>query len=330
MTARQIISLCLDAGAAAAAITGVDTVDAAADSMYRRWIASGRAASMDYLAKYDDLRHDPSLLLPGARTMICCAFAYDADGWPRSPLLADYARGDDYHDVLREALAPVAAALEGATPDSQTRICVDTAPLRERYWAVRSGLAIQGMNCHAIVPGIGSKVFLAEILWTGIPDGGVTVPNSNSAEEAASPTSSPATTDEPTAVTCGGCRRCVEACPAGALDGHGGIDARRCLSYLTIEHRGDLPERLTLPGRIYGCDICQDVCPHNSCRPARALAAFAPRPAVMALDAAVIAAMTQPDFSATFRRSAVKRAKLAGLQRNVSRRSSDGAPDGKN
>lgn len=319
MTSRELVQLCLDAGASAAAVIPVQSVDDEADAVYSRWIASGKSASMDYLARYCDIRRDPALLLPGAHTMICCAFAYDADGWPRSPLFADYARGNDYHDVLRQALRPVADKLEAASPGSQTRICVDTAPIRERYWAVRSGLGVPGLNCHVIIPGIGSKVFLAELLWTGPAD-----------MEAGGSTAAKAGDISLLTPGCDSCRRCVEACPAGALDGKGGIDARRCLSYLTIEHRGDLPVGLSLCGRIFGCDICQDVCPHNAIRPRHAPEAFAPRKEILALDTAAIAAMTQADFSATFRRSAIKRVKLDGLQRNVSRRSSDGAPDGKN
>lgn len=250
---------------------------------------------MDYLARYNDVRRNPTLLLEGARTVIVCAFAYGDSR--RSPLFADYALGDDYHTVLRDTLKPVAAALEEAVPDSATRICVDTAPLRERYWAQRSGLGFTGLNNQLIIPGIGSAVFLATILWTA-----------------------DATPDAPCNEHCSGCRACVRACPGKALDGNGGMDARRCLSYLTIEHRGELPDDISLPARIYGCDICRDVCPLGTAKKALPLLpALQARPEILALDIDAIRSLDRDSFSATFRRSAIKRAKLEGLLRNAAR-----------
>lgn len=245
---------------------------------------------MDYMERYPELRRNPGLLLEGAKSILCCAFPYAQI--ERSPLFSDYAVGDDYHEVLRKRLAPVALFMESIVENSKTRICIDTAPIRERYWAWRAGLGVIGLNNQLIIPGTGSKVFLSEILWTATADYG-----------------SPAEGD------CGRCSACVRACPGGALDGKGSIDCSRCLSYLTIEHRGELPEWLSLDKRIYGCDICQDVCPHNTCPP-EALPEFRLRTAVAALSRETIDSMTQEQFSATFTHSAVKRAKLAGLKRN--------------
>ena len=176
-----------------------------------------------------------------------------------------------------------------------TRVCVDTAPLRERYWASKCGVGFRGLNGHLIVPGKGSYMLLGEILATApLP-------------------STPALDRD-----CGLCRRCVAACPAGALRPDGTVDARRCLSYLTIEHRGALPEGTDLHGRLYGCDACAMACPHNACSTApETLPELRPRAAVAALTAREAAVMTQEQFSAIFTHSAIKRAKLAGLQRNA-------------
>lgn len=266
---------------------------------FGRWLDGGNHASMEWLARHEELRRDPRLLLDGAQSMLVAAFAYAPTPDRRSRLIADYALGDDYHTVLRERLRPVAQLMESLHEGSATRICVDTAPLRERLWAARAGLGSIGLNNQLIIPGIGSRVFLAEILWTApLPQHSkFNIQHSKS---------------------CISCRRCVDACPGGALDGKGGIDAGRCLSYLTIEHRGDLPDTLSLRGRrIYGCDICQDVCPCNTPTPPEPVPEFAPRPAVASLTLNDIAAMDAATFSRTFARSAVKRAKLSGLLRNA-------------
>lgn len=289
----DVIAAAREAGAVAAAFAPCEPVEDTAVAVYDAWIARGAHAGMDYLERYRDIRNDPRMLLEGAKSILCCAFPYAQPDGRRSPLFSDYAVGDDYHEVLRKRLAPVAVLMEQTVPGSATRICVDTAPIRERYWAARAGIGFIGLNNQLIVPGVGSKVFLAEILWTA-----------------------ETTFGEPLAGDCGACGACVKACPDNALDGMGSIDCRRCISYLTIEHRGDLPDDLRLDGRIYGCDICQDVCPHNR-HAAPALPEFVCRDSIMSLDRDRIAAMTQAEFSAVFTHSAVKRAKLAGLRRNA-------------
>lgn len=204
-----------------------------------------------------------------------------------------YARGDDYHEVVRERLSAMADEISGLW-GGDTRVCVDTAPLRERYWAMKAGLGFIGRNNHLIIPGHGSYFFLGEILTTlrFHPD-------------------------TPLETGCGNCHRCIDACPGGALTPDGAIDTRRCLSYLTIEHRGELPEGTRLGNRIYGCDECQRACPHNRQAAATAERRFHPRPAIMSLTRDDIDSMTQEQFSTIFSHSAVKRAKLAGLKRNL-------------
>lgn len=267
---------------------GVSTTDM---TLYREWIGAGMNGSMDYLDRYDSERSDPSRLLEGARSIICCAFVYEP---PRpGAIIAAYALGSDYHEVVRERLKTVASAMEEAL-GCATRVCVDTAPLRERYWAVCSGVGMRGLNGSVIIPGKGSYIFLGEILTT-----------------ASLPPTKALSRD------CGQCGRCVRACPTGALRPDGTVDARRCLSYLTIEHRGEFPAGTDLHGRLYGCDACSQACPHNAHPAPCVIAELKPRPAVTALTPAAAAAMTQEEFSATFSHSAIKRTKLAGLRRNA-------------
>ncbi|MDE7389160.1 MAG: DUF1730 domain-containing protein, partial [Muribaculaceae bacterium] len=210
--------LAAEVGAVACGVAEAAPVSPEAIEIYSRWIADGRHADMDYMTRYPDVRSDPRLLLEGARSLIVCAFSYFTDE-PFGLPVALYARGRDYHEVVRERLSALASRLT-ETYGGTTRVCVDTAPLRERHWAIRAGIGIQGLNNQIIVPGAGSYVFLGTILWT-------------QPLEPTPPLS---------AAHCGRCGRCVEACPAKALSADGSaLDARRCLSYLTIEHSGAFP-----------------------------------------------------------------------------------------
>lgn len=303
MDASELRRRLKDAGVFKSGIARVEAVDAATVTGYDRWLSEGMNGEMAYLEKYHDIRSNPALLLPGARSVVSCAFNY----WWGSvdfPLRwASYALGDDYHDVVRGRLQSVADAITAET-GAECRVCVDTAPILERYWAVRSGVGFIGLNQQLIIPGAGTHFFLGEIITTLdlVPDA-------------------------PCTLTCGECRRCLRACPGGALrenDKAPGnqtaeitLDSRRCLSYLTIEYRGEFPEGTRAGKHIYGCDVCQEVCPHNSKAPLSDIEEFRPRPAILRLDTDAILEMRQEDFSAIFRKSAIKRTKLAGLQRNA-------------
>lgn len=303
MDASELRRRLKDAGVFKSGIARVEAVDAATVTGYDRWLSEGMNGEMAYLEKYHDIRSNPALLLPGARSVVSCAFNYWW-GSVDSPLRwASYALGDDYHDVVRGRLQSVADAITAET-GAECRVCVDTAPILERYWAVRSGVGFIGLNQQLIIPGAGTHFFLGEIITTLdlVPDA-------------------------PCMLTCGECRRCLRACPDGALrekdEAPGNqtaeitLDSRRCLSYLTIEYRGEFPEG-TRPGKhIYGCDVCQEVCPHNSKAPLSDIEEFRPRAAILRLDTDAILEMRQEDFSAIFRKSAIKRTKLAGLQRNA-------------
>lgn len=287
MDSAEIKRLVTGAGACACGIASVSPVSPDEEKLCTGWIASGKHGAMEYLARYQDVRRDPALLLPGARSIIVAAFNYyhrdnGSLHWAR------YALGRDYHEEVRERLSEVAAMLPG-----EHRVTVDTAPLRERYWAVRAGVGFTGLNGLLIVPGTGSWVVLGEILTTLELE-----------------------PDSPLAVSgCGNCGRCLSACPGKALDGRGGMDARKCRSYLSIEYRGeDIPH---LGGRVYGCDICQEVCPHN--RGARESDIFTPRGEVISLSLEDVRGMRQEEFSRLFSHSAIKRTKLSGLLRNALR-----------
>lgn len=285
----------LDAGACAAgfAVVGHGVPDSVHE-VYLQWLAQGKHDTMDYLERNAGARRHPRSVLEGVRSMLCVAFSYNPGAGERSPFFADYARGFDYHRVIPARLAPVAALMEDLVPGSATRICVDIYPVAERYWAVQAGIGSPAMNGCVAVPGFGTKVFLAEILWTADVAPDAPVPEN----------------------PCTHCGRCVLACPHGALAGDGTLDARRCLSCLTIEHRGDMPADISPEGRIYGCDICQDVCPLNRNVPA-GLADFDILPTVGAITAADIATMGSAVFRRTFAGSAVTRITPKKLRANL-------------
>lgn len=309
MDAGKLSQMLTDAGACAVAFAPLQPVDHHAWESYSRWIATGRHASMAYLANHSEIRRNPALLLddgpqPGG-TVVCAAFAYASDVTfrPGALRIARYALGDDYHEVLRRRLQPVADAILAAT-GHPARICVDSAPILERYWAVQSGLGFTGRNRQLIIPGIGSHVFLAELVTRAefTPYG---TPMDRQCPE--------------------GCDRCMRACPNGALVVSNrmtetcGFDARRCLSFQTIENRGEIDADLTVPrGRFYGCDICLEACPLS--RPSRrvtVLPEFRPREPLLSLTAATVTALTPAAYSLLFRHSPIRRAKLAGLLRNL-------------
>ncbi len=293
-TVKRIATEC---GFELAGIAAAEPI-AADVARFEHWVERGMAGEMRYMTdRRAELRRDPRSLLPSARSVICVGKLYNAAPEVKDPPVSRYAWGSrDYHDVLREGLQQLVKRLLEIEP-FDWRICVDTAPLLERSYARQAGLGWIGKNTCLIHEPLGSWFFLAEILASLElePDG-------------------------PPPDRCGSCTRCIDACPTHALipneDGSTTLDSRRCISYLTIELRGPAPDDLR-PGiahHIFGCDICQDVCPWNSRAPVTDEPAFAPRdqPPLQS-----IARMSEEEFRTYSRGTPLVRPKYAGFMRNV-------------
>jgi epoxyqueuosine reductase len=270
---------------------------------FRRWLDEGRAGEMTYLARRFDERTDPATYLPGAASVVCVGINYyqpleatPTDAEDHRARIARYALGGDYHEILKRRLYELADWIRSVAPDAQTRCGVDTAPIMEKDLAARAGIGWIGKNTCLINPRIGSWLLLGEIITT------LRLPF-----------------DEPTTDHCGTCRRCIDACPTAAIIAPYQLDARRCISYLTIEHRGEIAPELSgqIGSWLFGCDICQDVCPHNHKAPAAADPMLVPRFPNGAIDAREVLNWDSPTYQGRLRHSAMKRVKLPVLQRNA-------------
>jgi len=271
-------------------------------SHFREWIENGHAGVMDYLVNQADRRADLRTAFPWARSIIVSALQYDTP-YPYSTeapgdaaWIARYAWGDDYHDVVRARLEALRQALGGECGRFESRAYVDTGPVAEKAYAVASGLGSYGKNTCVLNQRLGSWFFIG-VLITDL-------------ELAA---------DAPRADICGSCRACLDACPTGAFPAPYVLDARRCISYLTIEVKDAIdPDLRPLMGRhVFGCDICQDVCPWNRKRAVQGPPAFEPRDSNLAPSFEELAALSLEEFQVRFRKNPVKRAKRRGLLRNV-------------
>jgi epoxyqueuosine reductase len=270
----------------------------------RDWLARGFAGTMDYLHRHSDARRHPASILPQVRSVIMVGMNYrpkrerSADP-SRSPTgrLSCYAHGRDYHDVLRERLHRLLDWLRQERPECVGRGVVDTAPLLERDFARRAGLGWFGKNTMLLNKRLGSYFFLGALLT-----------NLELACDA------PHTTSH-----CGTCTACLDACPTQAFAAPGVLDARRCISYLTIEHRGDVPEELRhgLGDWLFGCDVCQEVCPWNRKAPLGMEPDLQARPELMQLDLIEILSLSEEAFRQRFRGTAIMRTKRKGLLRNA-------------
>jgi epoxyqueuosine reductase len=269
------------------------------------WLEMGDQAGMAYMARRVQERLDPALLLPGVASALCVAWRYaplesavseeapPGSLWTR---VARYARGFDYHDFLKDRLDRLAARIRLEFPGCRTRVGLDTSPILERDLARRAGVGWVGKNTMLIHPRQGSYFLLGEILLT------------LSLEP-----------DPPIEDLCGSCTACLEACPTGALPEPYRLDSRRCISYLTIEHRGALPEGAegSLAGWVFGCDLCQEACPWNRKAPPVERPEAEVLTSRRGLRLVDLLSMDRAAYTETFRGSPLKRAKFEGLRRNA-------------
>jgi len=270
------------------------------------WVEAGYAGEMDYMKRDPRRRMDVRRVVPWAVSVVCCALGYntraplsleidregDAVGW-----VSRYAWGDDYHDVMRRMLRELEEFIRRIGPEgTRTKSYVDTGPVLDRLYARYAGLGWWGKNTCIINERIGSWVFLGEVV-----------------------TDMELRYDSPVPDRCGTCTRCIDACSTGALVGPYVLDASRCISYLTIELKGKIPPQLrpAVGSHLFGCDICQDVCPWNRRAPVSSFAAFRPRDGMVAPSLSTLAGIDPEGFRERFRRSPLKRAKRRGLLRNL-------------
>ena len=292
----------------ACGIAKAEAVDSDTADGYRRWIADGGHASMHYLADNIDKRLDPRLLMPGVKSIVCVALSYA----PAKTIPADqyqiayYAYGKDYHDVMKQKLHALASACGITT----YRAFCDTAPVLERYWAQRAGLGWIGRNHQLIIPHAGSMFFLGELFVTDDLE-----------------------YDSPVRNRCGRCHACLDACPTSSLinnqssviNHQSSFISSRCLSYLTIEHRGPIPPLSSIinnQSSIYGCDICQLACPWNRFAVPTTEPAFQPSDALLSMTKEKWHHLTEEQYRSLFKGSAIKRAKYEGLMRNINNQQS--------
>lgn len=300
----QVKSMAREVGFSLVGIAGV-TPHERSNRVMERWLAAAMHGEMAWLERHRPGRDDPRHLLEGARSAICVAVNYyheiekeqrRMDGSDGRGTFSIYVHHEDYHDVMTRMLAELEERLRRAHPDLRATACVDTRPVSDRSMAVRAGIGWLGKNTAVISPQYGSWIFLGELI-----------------------TNLELTPDAPLETLCGACSRCVDACPTGALDTPFVVDARRCISYLTIEQRGPIDTELHGPIGIdvYGCDTCQSVCPFNQV--ARESVVFRRNTRSPLVDASLdaLADIDDAEFRELTRNSAIRRCRSEGIRRNA-------------
>jgi epoxyqueuosine reductase len=263
------------------------------------WLNNGYNGEMHYMQNHFDKRLDPCLLFENAKSVISVLLNYfpvKEIEKPGFPILSKYAYGMDYHFVMKEKLLQLLGFIQTQINGAEGKLCVDSAPVLEREWARRAGLGWIGKNTNLLNKNHGSFFFIGEIITNiELPD------------------------DKPLSGHCGHCTKCIDACPTGALVKPYQLDARRCISYLTIEHKGELPPELKdkFHNRAFGCDICQDVCPWNKKAKPHDIKQFEPSFQLNNMTVDSWQNLTKTGFNEVFKNSAIKRTKYEGLKRNI-------------
>jgi len=268
----------------------------------KTWLERGFHGEMAWMNREPEKRSNPGLLFTEARSVIVVVLNYytnhlhEASG--QKGKLSRYAWGDDYHDVMGEKLSSLLSWIQSENPEARGKVCVDTAPMMDKAWAVKAGLGWLGKHSNLITKEIGSWVFIGEILLNLKLDYDVEIVEDH----------------------CGSCTKCLDACPTNAIVEPYVVDSNKCLSYATIELRSDqLPDDIAAnqEGWLYGCDICQDVCPWNRFETTTNETRFEPRNGETSIALDEIVSLTPDTYAERFRRTAIKRAKLPGLKRNA-------------
>ncbi|MEO5860026.1 MAG: tRNA epoxyqueuosine(34) reductase QueG [Pyrinomonadaceae bacterium] len=297
----KIKAISSELGFAKCGIVPADRLNADAENL-SEWLERGYHGGMRWMDRPEQDRADPRTVMPDARSVVVLATNYytpqfHADD-PDRGKISRYAWGDDYHDVVREKMRVLLERVKAEASHIEGRVCVDTAPIMEKAWAVRAGLGWIGKHSNLITKEVGSWVFLSELLLNVKLEYDREIVDDH----------------------CGTCTACLDACPTSAIVEPYIVDSRKCISYATIELRDDrLPDDIAenINGWLYGCDICQDVCPWNRFEKPSEEARFEPRHGETSLSVGSIDRMEHEEYAERFRGSAMKRTKLAGLKRNA-------------
>ena len=263
-----------------------------------QWLKAGYHGSMGYMERNFDKRLDPTKLVPGAKSVISLLFNYytpETQKDPEAPKISKYALGTDYHLVLKEKLKTFFQKIQAEFGDVEGRVFVDSAPVLEKAWAAKSGLGWIGKNTNLLTQKVGSYYFIVEIICD-----------------------LPLAYDHPVTDHCGSCTACIDACPTQALTPFK-IDASKCISYLTIELKSSIPSEFSgqMDNWMFGCDVCQDVCPWNRFAKSHTETKFSPHPQLLEMEQNDWLELTEATFKKVFKNSAVQRTKFLGLQRNI-------------
>lgn len=286
----------IELGFNAIGITPVQKVPDNIADAFKTWIGKNGNAAMSYMENNLDKRLNPALLVEGARSIIVVALNYFPQQIQKAaqPQFSYYAYGEDYHDVLKEKLNSLYTYINNEIAGTSGRCFVDTAPILERHWAAQAGIGFIGKSNMLIIPQKGTFFFLGLLIIDLELE-----------------------YDTPMKSRCGSCTRCIENCPTKALLPYY-LDSKKCISYLTIENRDEIPDSFSkqFGKQVYGCDICQKVCPWNRFATPTHIKEFTPKEIIMRIDPSMLESMKQEDFSRYFKGSPVKRTKFAGLKRN--------------